>query len=94
MQKNIFNVYVEMDSQATCDRMKQLCVDNGLKHWNNNVVAFELLKNDKKAVFCFISKDEFYVYDFADFEITDEELGFAQATEAEFIELLKQYKDV
>ena len=35
MRKTIYNVYVVMDSQATCDRMKQLCIENELPYMNN-----------------------------------------------------------
>lgn len=30
--KTIYNTYVEMESQEQCDRMKQLCIDNGLPY--------------------------------------------------------------
>ena len=33
--KTIYNTYVEMESQEQCDRMKQLCIDNGLPIWND-----------------------------------------------------------
>jgi len=82
--KNIFNVYVEMESQEQCDRMKQLCVDNGLPIWED-YSAFDFLKD---YVFGY-NKTEFFIYD-----LMDNWNKQTQVTETEFIELLKQYKDV
>jgi hypothetical protein len=81
-----------MTSQEQCDRMRQVCIDNGLPIWEVKV-AFELLKIDKKAVFCFISNEQFYVLDFYDFSANSKELRFTQVSETEFLELLKEYKD-
>jgi len=79
--KTIFNVYVEMDSQATCDRMKQLCVDNGL------------IKGELDADFNFDEKYKYLVSATNTFYISAKTWDYTKATETEFIELLKQYKN-
>ena len=38
--KTIYNVAVLMESQEQCNRMKQLCIDNGLPIWDDDL-AFE-----------------------------------------------------
>lgn len=83
MEKNIFNVYVEMESQEQCDRMKKLCIDNGLKIWDYKH-AFSLIET---IYFGYTKQDGFAVWGT---HFKDE----IRATETEFIELLKQYKDV
>ena len=72
----IYNVYVEMKSQAQCDRMRQLCIDNGLAVWN---------------VFYFYIGDYFAFYDieFGIFNKGTEDPYQTKVTEQEFIELLK-----
>jgi len=79
MQKNIFNVYVVMDSQATCDRMKQVCIDNGL-----DIHDFTFRKD-------FHFANNFCVFDntFGLWAISSQ----TQVTEQEFMNLLKEYKD-
>jgi len=85
--KTIFNVYVEMDSQATCDRMKQLCVDNGLPILNKKVYdGFEFVEYFRYFSFGKASTDRFEIWNHAT-------IYFTKATETEFIELLKQYKN-
>jgi hypothetical protein len=78
--KTIYNVAVLMDSQETCNRMKQLCIDNGLPIWKRPF-AFDYSINCGTEFYC--SDDVFCVlYD----------SGKNLVTEAEFIELLKQEK--
>jgi hypothetical protein len=81
MKKTIYNVAVLMDSQETCNRMRQLCIDNGLTYYN--LVTFFIY-------------NEFYFYDSKQrFEIlygAVEEEGKTLVTESEFIELLKREK--
>jgi len=81
--KTIFNVYVEMDSQATCDRMKQLCVDNGLKIWKDDFYFNHFYH-------------QFYFHPYGKNFIllhSAETFYHTRVIETEFIELLKQYKD-
>jgi hypothetical protein len=88
MKKTIFNVYVAMDSQETCDRMKAVCLENGLPIWNY-----------KNAFFFQVNDDNYFEYDYdVDFGIFCGINGvrcdndYTQVTEAEFLELLKEYK--
>jgi hypothetical protein len=92
MKKTIFNVYVAMDSQETCDRMKAVCLENGLPIWDDNVgfnykirCVFAYNKNPVvKEFYCL--KSQIIIEEFTE--------GYTQVTEAEFLELLKEYKDV
>ena len=82
MEKSIYNVYVVMDSQDTCDRMKQLCIDNGLPIWDIEL-GFELLMDEVNFSF-HIDSEEFFVSSNIEYK--------TQVTESEFIELLKTTK--
>lgn len=73
-----------MENQEQCDRMKQLCVNNGLIYWPNRC-AFEF--RDVFDVFC-SSNEEFFIH--AEKEDVPDKV---QVTESEFINLLKEYKD-
>jgi len=35
MKKSIFTVYVPIKSQQQADRLKQICIDNGLAIWDS-----------------------------------------------------------
>lgn len=37
MRKSIYNVFIKMESQEQCDRMKQLCIDNNLPIWEHHI---------------------------------------------------------
>jgi hypothetical protein len=78
--KTIFNTYVVVD-QEQADRLKQVCIDNGLKIWETDE-AFETDINYQ--YFSFVGGD-FWVKSFAKKNNT-------QVTETEWMELLKQYK--
>ena len=83
MKLTIFNVYVPMQDQAQCDRMKQVCVDNGLPIWH-----------DKIAFIYFGECDNFTSSEMEGFFTActyNEEK--TQVTEAEFMNLLKEYKN-
>jgi len=79
MKKTIFNVFVTMRSQEQCDRMKAVCLENGLPIW------------DAKIAFDY---DYYFIYNHRDkgFAIYGGNLDYTQVTEAEFLELLKEYK--
>jgi len=86
--KTIYNVAVLMDSQAQCNRMKQLCIDNGLPIWEDEIAFYyevEGLNNPKEKPYFEFVGYEFYV------TISTFVLN-SLVTEAEFIELLKQEK--
>jgi hypothetical protein len=82
MKKTIFNCYVAMDSQETCDRMKAVCLDNGLPIRKHSM-AFDFTQLD---VFRFSKA-------FQEFGIWYKIIDFTQVTETEFLELLKEYKN-
>lgn len=79
-EKTIYNVRVPMESQEQCDRMKKLCIENGLPIWNDwngwYFIKGRSLSFEKKS-------NEFFCY---------EVLHKDKITETEFIELLKQHK--
>jgi len=75
----IYNVYVEMQDQAQCDRMKQLCVDNGLTIDIDRRFVF-----DFKGDYFEFYENEFYVYYY-----NVKKSNKTKVTEREFIELLK-----
>jgi len=81
--KTIYNTFVIMESQEQCDKMKQLCIDNGLPYWRDF---------DFKPVPTQTNYDCFYFYDgeFCNYKCNYENL--TEITEQEFIELLKQSK--
>ena len=82
--KTIYNVAVLMESQAQCDRMKQLCLDNGLTIWDgdgNDELAFKLFKLSK-----------YFKYTGSEFYVGATFFTHTIVTESEFIELLKNHK--
>lgn len=81
MKQTIFTVFVPMQDQSQCDRMKQLCLDNGLQSFYKNHTMWTLEK-----IFPHFG---FYKGYFGIFDLK----GKTQVTEAEFIELLKEYKN-
>jgi len=82
--KTIYNTYVVMQDQAQCDRMKQLCIDNGLPYWNDDIAFEYSIKTYPNNSFGCGLDGEFYVgfYFYKNIEITEQE----------FIELLKTTK--
>lgn len=80
--KTIYNTYVEMESQEQCDRMKQLCIDNGLK-LGTHKDDYKLVENGNyKNVFRFSNLYE-------SFNVWWYDAKYIKITEQEFIELLK-----
>jgi len=86
--KTIYNVYVLMTSQKQCDRMKQVCVDNGLPYERGAYdFTYDKTRNfEDRDVFRF--SESFKTFDVWLF---DEILNFTEVTEQEFIKLLKEY---
>jgi len=82
----IYDVYVEMQDQAQCDRMKQLCVDNGLEIWNDNN-AFYFHERSGNQFYYTINPD--VKGDNYGFVILFDSEYNTKVTELEFIELLK-----
>ena len=82
MKLTIFNTYVPMVDQVQCDRMKQLCIDNGLPIWDD--FRFETKAKD---FYKFFYRD---IEDFCNWKENSHD--FEKVTEQQFIELLKEYK--
>jgi len=88
MKKTIFNVYVVMESQEQCDRMKQVCIDNGLDYWkelSNPYYPFKFESEEYNPVFEW--NNEFGIWNGGG------EPSFTQVPEKQFMNLLKEYKD-
>lgn len=81
MKKTIYNVYVPMTSQEQCDRMKQVCVENGLDYWKDKIAFLNFTNYD---YFLFGKNYGFAVY-------SSISLSDTQVTESEFLELLKEH---
>jgi len=80
MEKTIYNVYVLMENQEQCDRMRKLCIDNNLPIWGMGI-AFELLELSK-----------FFGFFVNSFWVGIPPFNSTQVTENEFIKLLEQWK--
>jgi len=86
--KTIYNTYVIMESQEQCDRMKQLCIDNDLKIWEDELFIFH--KELGNQFYNTIDPGQNgYVYCFT---VLYESEHKTEITEAEFIELLTTTK--
>ena len=85
--RTIFNTYIEVESQEQADRLKQVCIDNGLPIWNN-WFGF-LLTSKHKNFFVFgLFIDEFLIS-----ESCRDSDGHTKITELEWMELLTKYKE-
>lgn len=78
--KTIFNTCVEVTSQEQADRLKQVCIDNGLPIWDCEL-AFEILPLNR-----FFQHDE----DGNKFWVSSD-IGNIKITESEWMELLEQH---
>ena len=86
MKLTIFDVYLPMQDQAQCDRMKQVCIGNGLPYWEDDV-AFYFEGLDSEPMF------ECYNHEFAVYNNNFNTTSKFQVTETEFMNLLKEYKN-
>jgi len=82
MENTIFNVYVPMENQGQCDRMKQLCIDNNLRIWNDKC-AYKYSDLGQRFEYSIGAKE---------FWCTLCEENEIKVTESEFIDLLKKHK--
>ena len=80
MKLTIFKVCVPMQDQETCDRMKQVCVDNGLP------IIFDIPFTFNK------NYNIFYYFDYQDRFCIWNDSSKTQVTEPEFLTLLNEYK--
>ena len=86
MKLTIFDVYVPMQDQEQCDRMKQVCVDNGLPYWKHRV-AFQYINNpiyNEESYFCLCGKEFFVTVCW--------NKNKTQVTEVDFLILLNEWK--
>jgi len=84
MKKSIYNTFIVMESQEQYDRMKQLCIDNGLPYWVESL----------GFIYNVLHGNQFYYTELGiggHFVILYNSEHTTQATEQEFIELLKQH---
>lgn len=83
--KTIFNTYIEVESQEQADRLKQVCIDNGLPIWENIQVGWNSM------FFNFfgysIGTNDFFLLS------DNEDAKHIQVTETEWMELLTKYKE-
>lgn len=77
----IFNTCVEVTSQEQADRLRQVCIDNGLRIWDD----FEFLKERKEFRF-------FYFWENVFCNWLNNDL-YEEITEPEWMELLTKYKE-
>ncbi len=80
-----------MDSQETCDRMKAVCLENGLPIWKHSI-SFDFMSKGDVFTYSKPSKEFFIMKLESYYEVAEEDIK-TQVTEAEFLELLKEYKD-
>jgi len=87
--KTIYNVYVPMESQEQCDRMKQLCVYYELPIWEIEE-AFEYFFGRDNFFTKSHSDDDFLIFVNMAHNLAIE--NKSEVSEQEFIELLKKPK--
>jgi len=86
MEKSIYEVYVPMVDQAQCDRMKQVCIDNGLPYWK---ISFAFRFSKPSHVFGYDSGSKtFFVWS------VDDEEDSIQVTEKKFLQLLSNHLEL
>jgi len=83
MKTTIYNVYVPITSQEQADRMKQLCIDNGLPIWED-IIGFEYWESEGNNFF-YYNSEEFSIGVFKDNFVINKEI----LTEKQFIDLTK-----
>jgi hypothetical protein len=84
MEKTIYDTYIRVTSQEQCDRLKQICIDNELKIWDD-AVAFEFDGINSEPLFEYCLDYGFAIYNNHFTPYVNNEV-----TESEWIELLKQ----
>jgi len=84
MGKTIFNCYIEVESQEQANRLREICVDNDLKIWDDFLIIPKNSKKEYKYFYCSAG-------DFCNWLEIESDL--TKVTEQEFLQLLKEYKD-
>ena len=79
--KTIYNTYIDVTSQEQADRLKQMCIDNDLPIWEDEI-AFEIL--DSNEVFGYSdSSRQFFIIDGGN------KFFKSKTTKTQFLKLLK-----
>lgn len=89
MKKSIFNIFVPITSQEQADRLKQVCLDNGLPYCKS--ICFEYEKGFKEYFSYSDNYNEFFLT--TKNGLTRNNSERIETTEQEFMELLKEYKN-
>jgi hypothetical protein len=84
VEKTIYDTYIRVTSQEQCDRLKQICIDNGVRIWDSPI-AFEFYGVDSEPFFECYSDNGFAIYNNHFTPAVNTEV-----TESEWMELLKQ----
>lgn len=86
--KTIYNTYFLVESQEQADRLKQICIKNNLRIWDDEL-GFVVLKDSFRFnVFCATENPvKFAVWNWGVYPKNDFEVN-----ESEWLELLKQHK--
>jgi len=82
--KTIYNTYVKMESQEQCDRMKKVCIENGLPIWG----GFDYTKKCLFGANINASEGDFYVVNSLT-NICSRKNKYTEVTESEWLTLLK-----
>lgn len=82
---SIYNVHVKMESQDQCDRMKKVCIDNGLEYLDSFFDFWE-----------YYPENNFFGYNEAseEFLIHREVKKETKVTEAGFLKLLENERNI
>jgi hypothetical protein len=79
-----------MTSQEQCDRMRQVCIDNGLPIWKREK-SFDYQKKYGNSFYSTIAPNQ--KDDVCGFTILFDSEHKHKVSETEFLQLLKEYKD-
>jgi hypothetical protein len=74
MKKTIYNTFIRVTSQEQCDRLKQICIDNGLPIWDSPR-AFEFDRISLEPILEYDFNNDFADATFDDFANTTVETG-------------------
>jgi len=78
--KTIYNTFVKMESQEQCDRMKKVCIENGLNKtlWDSD--------------FAFYNNYKYFLFSESGFFVASHNYSHIGVSESKWLELLKTTK--
>lgn len=90
MKKTIYNTFIRVTSQEQCDRLKQVCIENGLPMWvgDDNFIYHNFLGNQFYA-----SIDPNKKGYFLGFTVLFNSEHETEVTESEWMQLLAEEKN-